>query len=98
MGFDEDKIGILKTNTGLLWDKDIYRTYSGHIADICWTWDKVWTKVGIPTLSTSTEIPLTLHRIISIPVSHSHPVRDTAEKERKRGRATCVRYALGPFP
>ena len=46
-------------------------TYGGHIVDICGTWDKVWTKVGIPTLSTSTGISyLKWHYFISHTAIH----------------------------
>ena len=74
IGFAEDKSWILRTLTGQIHDKDKMRTNIGFILDIYWTWDNFWTKVGIPTLSTSTLICLhtfKVNRVVVIIRSHS---------------------------
>ena len=57
VGFAGDKCWIFKTDIGQMFDEDKVKTFTGLMLDKIWIWDKGWTKVGIPTLSTSTLIP-----------------------------------------
>ena len=54
VGFAGDKCWIFKTDIGQMFDEDKVKTFTGLMLDKIWIWDKGWTKVGIPTLSTST--------------------------------------------
>ena len=56
VGFAGDKCWIFKTDIGQMFDEDKVKTFTGLMLDKIWIWDKGWTKVGIPTLSTSTDL------------------------------------------
>ena len=55
VGFARDKGWIFRTFIGQMLDNDKVKTNARRILDKCLTKDKGWTKVGIPTLGTSTE-------------------------------------------
>ena len=55
VGFAGDKCWIFKTDIGQMFGEDKVKTFAGLMLDKIWIWDKGWTKVGIPTLSTSTQ-------------------------------------------
>ena len=54
VGFARDKGWIFRTFIGQMLDNDKVKTNARRILDKCLTKDKGWTKVGIPTLGTST--------------------------------------------
>ena len=54
VGFAVDKSWTLRTFIGQMLDNDKVNTNARRILDKCLAKDKGWTKVGIPTLGTST--------------------------------------------
>ena len=61
IGCNEDKIWVFKPNPSQILSKDKIKTRVRHLLDIFLVLDKTWTKIGGPTLYTSTSIAINLN-------------------------------------